>query len=112
MHMVFCETNPNDARNDEFIENDDADKPGTKRNTTKMVSTQNQENPQGDNRNSSSEKLDSPLEESNNYEPTSITHSRAPRKSRSREWKSSSSFPHELIIRDVSQGIRTRLPFK
>ena len=77
-----------------------------------MVSTQNQENPPIDNQNSSLEKLDSSRGESNNYELASMIHPETPRRSKPREWKSSSSFPHEFIIRDPSQGIITRLSFK
>ena len=48
----------------------------------------------------------------NNPEPVSKTQSETPKKSKPREWKSSSSFPHEFIIGDPSQGIRTRSSFK
>ena len=42
MHVVFCETNPNDARKGGYIENDDADQFGTRQNSIEMVSMQNQ----------------------------------------------------------------------
>ena len=44
-----------------------------------------QENPPGDNQNSSSEKLDSSQEVSNNSEPIYETHSETPRRSKPRK---------------------------
>ena len=74
--------------------------------------TQFQVNPLVDNQNSRLEKLDSSQTVSNDSIPVSEIQSETPRRSKPREWKSSSSFPHEFIIGDPSQGIRTRSSFK
>ena len=47
--ILFCETNPNDARNGGSIENNYAGQSRTRQNTIEMWSTQNQENLQIDN---------------------------------------------------------------